>query len=114
MTLKWISESVGLPRIAQSVLLASPRQSGEFWDLRVASLLVRHEDVVPKPVKAGDPWARYYYWKVDHFGEHNVFLTGNNWWALMNCINLPPGAEHDFDGMYHYIRAIKKGPTNDA
>ena len=93
--LLWISEAEALPRIAQHVLFAVPRQMGEFWDISVARLLARHEAVLPIPIKRGDRWASDYYWNRDHFGRDSCLVTGNGWWASMVDLPLPPGAEHE-------------------
>lgn len=92
--LKWISEADALPPIAQPVLLMHPRQSGEFWETEVACILVHHEDVRPKPVKPGDQWPTEYYWAGSRSGDNICLVTGNGFWALMNELPLPPGAEH--------------------
>jgi hypothetical protein len=99
--MKWISEAEQLPPIAQKVLLAVPRQTGEFWDLKVAQLLVRHEDVAPRPVPKGSRWPVEWSWNS---GRDDVTLvTGNSWWSLMDDISLPPGAEHKTERGFHYI-----------
>jgi hypothetical protein len=104
MMLNWISEAEKLPIIAQHVLLAVPRQVGEFWDLKMAQLLVAHEDVVPLPVAKGSRWPSQWYWDSSRGGDRYVTLvTGNAWWALLNEINLPPGAEHRSERGYYYI-----------
>ena len=101
--MKWISEEHELPRVAQKVLLAVPRQNGEFWDLKVAQLLVRHEDVVPLPVKKGSRWPVEYSWDSSRDGKDVTLVTGNAWWALLDDIPLPPGATHMQDRGFHYI-----------
>lgn len=101
--MKWISEADQLPPIAQPVLLAHPRQTGEFWDLRVAQLLVHHEGVVPRPIKKGERWATDYFWDASRDGRYTTLVTGNSWWALLDDIPLPPGAEHRTERGYHYI-----------
>lgn len=94
--LNWISEGDDLPPIAQPVLLCVPRQHEEFWDLRVACILVRHEGVVPIPVKAGSTWPTNYYWGSPARSTSNEtrLVTGNAWWAFYDAINLPPRALH--------------------
>src|SRR5262245_54211539 len=93
--IRWISEGQRLPPIGLSVFVAHPRQSGEFWDIKVQCLLCRHEDVIPKPIKAGSRWPTDYYWRGIRAGRDDVHLvTGNSYWALMNEIPLPPGAMH--------------------
>ncbi|MCW5711326.1 hypothetical protein [Shinella sp.] len=106
--LQWISEGEALPRIGQSVLLATPRQTGEFWDLRVARLLVRHEGVFPVPVVAGGDWPTDYYWDRSTSGARDTSLvTGNGWWASLKNIPLPPGAAHSGDERgYNYVRQV--------
>lgn len=101
--MKWISEAEKLPPIAQKVLLAVPRQFGEFWDLKVAQLLVRHEDVSPRPVAKGSRWPTEWYWDSSQCGRDTTLVTGNSWWALMDDIPLPPGAEHAAARGFHYI-----------
>lgn len=101
--MKWISEAEQLPEIAQKVLLAHPRQTGEFWDLHVAQLLVRHEGVVPRPIAKGDRWATEYFWDWSNDGRGTVLVTGNSWWARMDEIPLPPGAEHQTIRGFHCI-----------
>jgi hypothetical protein len=101
--MKWISEAERLPAIAQKVLLAVPRQHGEFWDLKIAQLLVRHEDVFPRPVAKGSRWPTDYYWDSSRDGRDVCLITGNSWWALMDNIPLPPGAEHMAERGFHYI-----------
>lgn len=92
--MKWISEGEALPAIAQNVLVATPRQSGEFWDIVVACILVRHEGVVPQPVSPGARWPVDFYWGFARRPNDNFIVTGNGWWASMTEIDLPPGAEH--------------------
>jgi hypothetical protein len=106
--MKWISEAEQLPKIAQEVLLAVPRQGGEFWDLKVAQLLVRHEDVAPHPVKTGSRWPVDWWWSWNRDGGASVLVTGNSWWALLDDIPLPPGAEHKTDRGFHYIAQPKR------
>jgi hypothetical protein len=102
--MKWISEEVGLPPIGQTILLAHPRQTGEFWDLTTAMLLVKYEGVHPVPVLRGGRWPTTYYWETSRGrASHPFLVTGNNWWALLDDIPLPPGAEHKRDREYHYI-----------
>lgn len=105
--LKWIGECEALPKIGQSILLATPRQRGEFWDLWVARLLARHEDVFPMPVVAGGDWPTDYYWERNGGTRDTCLVTGNGWWASLTDIPLPPGATHSGDERgYHYIRQI--------
>jgi hypothetical protein len=92
--LKWISEADALPPIAQPVFLMTPRQSGDFWDMSVACILVDYEGVRPRPIKPGDQWPTTYRWGRTYGGDLISLVTGNAWWALMNEIPLPPGAEH--------------------
>jgi hypothetical protein len=104
--MKWISEAERLPPIAQTVLLAHPRQFGEFWDITTAKLLVHYEGVVPAPVAKGSKWPTTYYWEANHGGSaqsHPYLVSGNSWWALLDDIPLPPGAEHKTERGYHYI-----------
>lgn len=108
--MKWISEAEALPQIAQEVLLAHPRQQGEFWDITTARLLVQHEGVAPMPVPKGAEWATTYYWETNRGGSatsHPFLITGNSWWTLMDDIPLPPGAEHMFERGYHYVAQPK-------
>lgn len=104
--MKWISEADQLPPIAQPVFYTAPRQSGEFWDTTVARLLVHYEGVCPRPVKAGDQWPTTYHWSHDHFSANTSLVTGNGWWAWMDDIPLPPGAEHRKERGQHYIAQI--------
>lgn len=95
--LTWISEGERLPMIAQTVLLAKPRQFGEFWDICTARILVRHEGVIPVPVRAGTDWPTDYWWSPAHGRaviDSPTLVTGNSWWAAMDDLPLPPGAEH--------------------
>jgi hypothetical protein len=104
--MKWISEAEKLPPIAQKVLLAHPRQSGEFWDLRTAQILVQYEGVAPVPVKRGDRWPTTYWWGAEDSGRNMFLVTGNSWWALLDDIPLPPGAVHAVQtgpAPYHFI-----------
>jgi len=101
MTLHWISEGDALPKIGQSVLLCSPRQHAEFWDMRVCCILVRHEGVAPRPVPAGSDWPTDYYWGDRYYPNQHKLITGNSWWAAFDSINLPPRALHRFMGPRH-------------
>jgi hypothetical protein len=104
--MKWISESEALPPIAQTVLLAHPRQAGEFWDITTARLLVRYEGVVPRPVPKGSRWPAEYWWEANRGGSAQSYpflVSGNSWWALLDDIPLPPGAEHRTESGQHYI-----------
>jgi hypothetical protein len=108
--MKWISESEALPQIAQLVLLAHPRQHGEFWDITTAQLLVQYEGVVPLPVPKGASWPTTYYWETNRAGSANSYpflITGNSWWTLLDEIPLPPGAEHKHERGYHYFAQPK-------
>lgn len=105
MDLKWISEEEGLPPVAQRVLLLSPRQMGEWWDPRIAMILVRYEEVVPHPVRKGDLWPTNFYW--NYGGQQQTCLvTGNAYWASLEHINLPPGAEHYSDKRSRAIKQV--------
>jgi hypothetical protein len=99
--ISWISESEDLPAIGQRVLLATPRQSGEFWDIETAQLLARHEDVRPVPIRPGDRWPTDYYW--GRHGRDTSLITGNGWWARLDKIPLPPGAAHQIIRGYHCV-----------
>lgn len=104
--MKWISEADDLPRIAQLVLLAHPRQFSDFWDITTAQLLVRHEGVIPRPVPKGTRWPTEYWWETNRGGSaqsHPFLVSGNSWWALLDDIPLPPGAEHRTERGYHYV-----------
>jgi hypothetical protein len=100
---KWISEAERLPPIAQPVLLAVPRQTGEFWDLTVAKLLVQYEGVVPRPVPRGSEWPTRYFWDSSRDGRATTLVTGNSWWAMLDDIPLPPGAVHRIERGEHCI-----------
>lgn len=104
--IKWISEETALPRVAQHVLLATPRQMGEFWDLAVAKLLIQHEDVQPVPVRVGERWPTTFYWSRSQLVRDTCLITGNGWWAAMNGIPLPPGAVHHNSQGYDLIQQI--------
>lgn len=95
--LVWISESDHLPRVGQMVLFMHPRQAGEFWDIEVKCLLARHEDVMTRAVAAGGQWPTDFHWGNPRSREGTVLVTGNGWWAYMDAIPLPPGAEHRAD-----------------
>jgi hypothetical protein len=105
--MNWVSEAEELPPIAQPILLAAPRQGGEFWDLTTAQLLVQYEGVVPRPVPKGTRWPTTYYWERNLRGgsanSHPILVTGNAWWALLDEIPLPPGAEHRSERGRHYV-----------
>ncbi len=104
--MKWISESEALPEIAQVVLLLHPRQSGEFWNLTTAMLLVQYDGVVPVPVAKGARWPTTYFWETNHGGSvksHPYLVSGNSWWSILDDIPLPTGAEHKNDRGFHYI-----------
>lgn len=103
--LKWISETESLPPIAQPVFLMHPRQHDPLWDICVAMILVQYEGVCPSPVPKGSAWPSTYYWSVGGRQNASFYLvTGNSWWASCNNINLPPGAEHDKDREFDFIR----------
>jgi len=101
--MEWKSEAAELPVIAQSVLLAVPRQFGEFWDLKVAQILVRHEGVIPKPIPLGSRWPVDFWWSTGRGPHDTNMVTGNSWWAPLDEIPLPPGAEHKIIRGYHII-----------
>lgn len=104
--IKWIRETDKLPPIAQPVFYAAPRQGGEFWDVSVSRILVRHEGVFPRPVKAGTKWPTEFWWCSDHFGRSTHLVTGNGYWAAMDDIPLPPGAEHKNERGQHWVAQI--------
>lgn len=104
--LTWISESIALPRIAQDVFLATPRQNGEFWDISIARLLARHEGVHPVPVAAGAEWPTDYYWNRSNNGRDVCLVTGNGWWASMTDIPLPPKAVHKATMGFDFIHQV--------
>lgn len=105
LALHWISEENALPRIGQMVLLATPRQARELWDIETATLQARHEDVVARPVKRGSLWPTDYYWGYQGRGG-NSLITGNGWWARLDAIPLPPRAEHASHNGYTFVRQI--------
>lgn len=105
MDLQWISEEERLPIVAQRVLLLSPRQGGGWWDPRLAQILIRYEEVVPHPVRKGDAWPVNFHWSWGGGNTNIALVTGNAWWASLEEINLPPGAEHYAD---KHTRAIKQ------
>lgn len=104
--LEWISEADALPPIALPVLFMHPRQSAEFWSVCVAQLLVRHEGVVPQPVKPGSRWPVDFFWSRSISRHDPVLVTGNGWWSPLSHIPLPPGAQHVGHGAGSYIRQI--------
>jgi len=106
MTIEWISEGTKLPRIGQTVLLLTPRQAGEFWDLHIACLLARHEGVTPRPVSAGGPWPTDYYWGNPKVAQDTRLITGNGWWASVAGIPLPPQALHAHEAGFDFIRQV--------
>ncbi|MBL4838151.1 MAG: hypothetical protein JKY34_11305 [Kordiimonadaceae bacterium] len=117
MMLNWISEAEKLPVIGQSILLMTPRQSGQWWDTKVAQILVRHEDVIPNPVIArNSSWPTEYWWASGERYSDTTLITGNGYWASMEDLPLPPGAVPYFEGDYHAVKQIgecfiTKGPT---
>lgn len=102
----WISESDRLPEIAQQVLLITPRQAGEFWNVSVACLLVRHEGVSPRPVAAGSSWPTDYWWSSARDRRDTQLITGNGWWSSLASIPLPDGAVHQHIRGYDVIAQI--------
>lgn len=107
MKFEWRSEANELPPIAQKVMFAVPRQFGEFWDLHIAQLLVRHEAVIALPVPKGSRWPTDFWWSTGRDSRDTHLVTGNGWWAPLDKINLPPGAKHLFDGRFHYVSQPK-------
>lgn len=105
--LKWISESEALPPIGQPVLFMDPRQADSFWDIAVAHLAARHEDVRPQPVEPGSVWPTEYHWASDRAGRDITLVTGNGWWARLDGIELPPGANHETIRDFHCIAQPK-------
>lgn len=103
--LKWVSEEDRLPKIGQKVLLLSPRQGGGWWDPSIAMILVRYEGVVPLPINKGAKWPVNYYWSDGRTNSHTL-ITGNAYWAALDEINLPPGAEHYSDVYGHEFQQV--------
>jgi hypothetical protein len=68
-------------------------------------VLVRYEGVVPLPVRKGTRWPVDYFWS-DGRTNSNVLITGNAYWASLDGINLPPGAEHFNDARSHAIKQV--------
>lgn len=101
--LDWISEGEALPIIGQTVIVAHPRQVGEFWDVKIQCILARHEGVLVRPVKAGERWPTDYYWGDIRNQAGTNIITGNSWWAYLDGINLPLGAEHQIIRDYRCI-----------
>ena len=104
--LEWISEGEALPKIGQKILLVHPCQSNEFWKIESAWLMARHEDVVPRPIKAGERWPTDYAWQRGEGGFGSplcLLVTGNGWWASLEGIPLPPGAAHRMINGYHCV-----------
>lgn len=97
--MRWISEGEDLPKIGQRILLCSPRQHAEFWDMSVMCLMVDYDGVVPLPVKAGGEWPTRYFWGDPYYGrQHCKLITGNAWWSTFEGIELPPRALHRYMG----------------
>ncbi|GEP11746.1 hypothetical protein [Methylobacterium gnaphalii] len=105
-TLKWISEGDALPKVGQVVLVATPRSVGEFWNVATARLLIRFEEVAAVPVKAGSAWPSDYWWGYGRQGQEVGLITGNGFWAALEAIPLPPGAEHQHMNGYHAVAQI--------
>jgi len=105
-SLTWISESVALPLIGQDILLATPRQTGEFWDIRTAWLSAQHEGVTACPVPVGARWPTNYSWRIGRGLSDICLVTGNSWWALLSQIPLPPGARHGSHNGFHLVEQI--------
>ena len=118
--MEWFSEAEKLPMIAEDVLLASPRQFDDFWDLRVMCILVRYEGVVPAPVPKGTKWPVDYYWGSGSNVRDTRLISGNAWWARLDKITLPPGAVHDWGRRGdHFLRQkdfvwVGQTPRNPA
>lgn len=104
--MRWLSEAEEMPKIGQIVLLAVPRQFGALWDLKTAQLLARHEGVVSRPVAPGSRWPTEFWWDAPRGGDVTL-VTGNSWWALLDDIELPPGAQHAFENGFHYVAQPK-------
>lgn len=106
--LNWISEQDKLPIVGQTVLLATPRQMGGFWDIETACILIRFEGVTPMPVPAGsERWPTEYYWgKPRGQNTSTSLVTGNGWWASLADIPLPPQAEHGAERGYEFVRQV--------
>lgn len=105
--LEWISESEQLPLVGETILLATPRQFDVFWDIRTAWLSVRHEDVLPVPVKPGGRWPVDYSWRLGNSRDAGiVIVSGNSWWSRLDQISLPPGANHRIVNGYHCIEQL--------
>lgn len=105
--LEWINEGERLPPVGQKVFLAVPSQGADYWTLHVAQLLIRHEDVKPRPISAGGEWPTEYFWGVSRQPGDAVLVTGNGWWASFRDIPLPPLAEHAIDREFNYVRQTK-------
>lgn len=104
--MKWISEVEALPPAGQPVFYMAPRQADTFWDVKVARLHIRYDGARIRPVKPGDEWPTDFWWSMDHFNSETGLVTGNGWWAWMDDIPLPPGAEHRRERDQHYIAQI--------
>lgn len=103
MNIKWISESEALPRVAQPVFFMAPKQADNHWTISVACILIRYEEVHPHPVKPGSRWPIEFWWGRPRGSDLVSLVTGNGWWAAMDDIPLPPGAEHRTERGYHFI-----------
>lgn len=104
--IEWISEGTALPVVGQNVLVAKPRKFQEWWDLSVGCILIRHEGVPVMPVKAGTKWPTNYYWSLSTDKRSTSLITGNAYWAALDELPLPPGAEHYFEREYHAIKLV--------
>jgi len=104
--IEWRSEEDALPKIGQSVLLASLRQLGEYWDLSSSMILVKHEGVVPRPIRKGSAWPTDFWWGDGRDPKNIRLITGNAWWASWTDISLPPGAVHKSIRGYDVIEQI--------
>lgn len=104
----WHSERNGLPRVAQKVLLATPRRTEPFWDIRVARILIRHEGVVPHPVEIDDDNPVTFWWSERDDPRSTILVTGRGWWMSLTDIAPPPGAEHKHEDGYDCVVSSRR------
>ena len=92
--INWISEENSLPMSGQTIIHASPRMRDEFWNIRIRTLLIRFEGVIPLPVPKGSKnWPTEYYWGDPYNGKNTSLITGNGYWANLTDLTLPPNTE---------------------
>lgn len=60
---------------------------------------------MPHPVRKGELWPTEFYWSYGT-QQQTCLVTGNAYWASLDSINLPPGAEHYRDKVSHAIKQV--------